>query len=65
MVDKSRMNREVHVRFREDVGVKFPHVTRLLRFQRLRKLLFEDDTFFFPSSIGQVGSGKISSPVEV
>ena len=26
---KSRMNREVHVRFCEDVGVKFPCVTRL------------------------------------
>jgi hypothetical protein len=24
------MNREVHVRFREDVGVKFPRVTRLV-----------------------------------
>jgi hypothetical protein len=27
--NKSRMNREVHVRFREDVGVRFPRVTRL------------------------------------
>ena len=31
-VDKSRMSREVHVRFREDVGVKFPRVTRLVGF---------------------------------
>ena len=28
-VDKSRMNREVHVRFLEDVEVRFPRVTRL------------------------------------
>ena len=27
--NKSRMNREVHVRFREGVGVKFPRATRL------------------------------------
>ena len=26
---KSRMKREFHVRFRENVGVKFPCVTRL------------------------------------
>ncbi|MGA2318929.1 MAG: hypothetical protein ABSG71_21480 [Thermodesulfobacteriota bacterium] len=33
----SRMNREVHVRFREGVGVKFPCATRLRNplFQRL------------------------------
>ena len=28
--NKSRMNREVHVRFREGVGVKFPRATRLI-----------------------------------
>ncbi|MDD4259922.1 MAG: hypothetical protein PHP38_08750, partial [Sphaerochaetaceae bacterium] len=28
-VDKSRMNREIHVRFRESLGVKFPLATRL------------------------------------
>jgi RNA-directed DNA polymerase len=28
--DKSRMSREVHVRFREGVGVKFPRATRLV-----------------------------------
>ncbi len=27
---KSRMNREVHVRFREEQGVKFPLLTRLV-----------------------------------
>ena len=26
--DKSRMSREVHVRFRESLGVKFPRATR-------------------------------------
>jgi hypothetical protein len=31
---KSRMSREVHVRFREGAGVRFPRATRLLiRFQ--------------------------------
>ena len=29
--DKSRMNREVHVRFREGLGVKFPRATRLVK----------------------------------
>ena len=29
MADKSRMNREVHVRFCEGLGVKFPWATRL------------------------------------
>ena len=28
--NKSRMNREVHVRFREGVGVRFPRATRLV-----------------------------------
>ena len=37
-VDKSRMNREVHVRFREDVGVKLPRVTRLFYFKPFRKV---------------------------
>jgi hypothetical protein len=27
---KSRMSREVHVRFREGAGVRFPRATRLL-----------------------------------
>ena len=29
VIDKSRMNREVHVRFRESLGVKVPLATRL------------------------------------
>jgi hypothetical protein len=29
MADRSRMNREVHVRFCEGLGVKFPWATRL------------------------------------
>jgi len=39
LADKSRMNREVHVRFSEGVGVKFPRATRLnLLFLNVRKL---------------------------
>ena len=32
MAGKSRMNREVHVRFCEGLGVKFPRATRLATF---------------------------------
>jgi hypothetical protein len=31
-IDRSRMSREVHVRFWEGVGVRFPHATRLFSF---------------------------------
>ncbi|MGA2515357.1 MAG: hypothetical protein ABSG44_02265, partial [Thermodesulfobacteriota bacterium] len=43
--NKSRMNREVHVRFREGVEVKFPRATRLnhslKKIQRLPYSLFQ------------------------
>ena len=29
VIDKSRMNREIHIRFRESLGVKVPLATRL------------------------------------
>jgi hypothetical protein len=34
LVDRSRMSREIHVRFWEGVGVRFPHATRLFDFCR-------------------------------
>ncbi len=33
MADRSRMNREAHVRICEGLGVKFPRATRLLNFR--------------------------------
>ena len=35
MAGRSRMNREVHVRFCEGLGVKFPRATRLCRFKTI------------------------------
>jgi hypothetical protein len=29
LIDRSRMSREIHVRFWEGVGVRLPHATRL------------------------------------
>jgi hypothetical protein len=40
--DKSRMRREVHVRFRERVGVRFPRATRLIVTGRSKAFL-EDE----------------------
>jgi hypothetical protein len=31
LIDGSRMSREIHVRFWEGVGVRFPHATRLIK----------------------------------
>ena len=38
--NKSRMNREVHVRFREGVGVRFPRATRLVAPQNRSRARF-------------------------
>lgn len=50
------MNREVHVRFREDVGVKFPCVTRFgCRFGHMGTTFFYCQTNFLPYALGNSG----------
>ena len=46
--DKSRMSREVHVRFREGLGVRVPRATRLLACFE-----FQSDADQFRASLGE------------
>ena len=62
--DRSRMSREVHVRFWESVGVRFPRATQL-PLHRLSRIYGRDDVVIDPSTMaGWVGqSEKLFDPL--
>ena len=59
------MNREVHVRFREDVGVEFPHVTHSSVFRLLIMFQF-DSQILNPPYIISIGNLQLEeyAPIE-